>query len=263
MKRAEEQQKFGIYYVDDYDYLQHLRHVDYSEEAAGLEKETATKSAPIKVGSVVIKSGVNVDDRDTDAMSTNSADSRKLQLPSSVFASKFEEEVGYFNQAAPDSDPKINWDPDVVRLLDEDVDIDFDSAENQLEDDFFVKANAEGDDAQEDEDDEGTLTENSDNDDDGDSFNGGRSEDGDQFSETQSMNEYENKSRFSTYSMSSSVVRRNEALKDIDQHFEKFFEQYDEDQIGALDTEDIEGWLHFFENEKMKILSLLFIDLLN
>lgn len=49
------------------------------------------------------------------------------------------------------------------------------------------------------------------------------------------------KSRFTEYSMSSSVIRRNEQLSLLDDRFEKFFENYDEPEIGALDCEEIEG----------------------
>lgn len=51
----------------------------------------------------------------------------------------------------------------------------------------------------------------------------------------------ETKSRFTEYSMSSSVIRRNEQLSLLDDRFEKFFEYYDEPEIGALDCEEIEG----------------------
>ena len=44
--------------------------------------------------------------------------------------------------------------------------------------------------------------------------------------------------------MTSSVIRRNEKLKYLDDHFEKLYAQYNEDQIGALDveSEDITGY---------------------
>lgn len=51
----------------------------------------------------------------------------------------------------------------------------------------------------------------------------------------------ETKSRFTEYSMSSSVIRRNEQLELLDERFEKFFENYDEPDIGPLDCEEIEG----------------------
>lgn len=56
-----------------------------------------------------------------------------------------------------------------------------------------------------------------------------------------SFNDEECKSRFTEYSMSSSVIRRNEQLALLDERFEKFFENYDEPEVGALDCEEIEG----------------------
>ena len=244
--RIEEQTKYGIYYEDDYDYLQHLKEVD-KIDVAHLETNDV-----IKVGSVMIK---DEDEDDALAPQVPAKPSKpSIQLPSSVFASEYEEEVGYFNQAAPDHDPKINWDPDIVKILDEDPDIDFDDAENELDDDFFIKANSDVpiarkekkkhvgsgsdqgdvDDDDDDDDDEGTVK-----DDDSDS---NKCEDDDFSDEDQSVREFETKSRFSNYSTTSSVIRRNDNLKHLDNHFEKIFEQYDEDQIGALDTEEIDGF---------------------
>jgi len=124
-----------------------------------------------------------------------------------------------------------------VRLLDEDAEIDADN--DDLEDDFFMKANQEPSesrhhkDNQEDDDDEDNFSNQADDDDD---------DYDDDESETKSMRDMEKKSRFSEYSMSSSVIRRNEGLKMLDEQFEQLFAQYDDDQIGALDTEEIEGF---------------------
>lgn len=71
-KRKEEEQKFGIYFDDDYDYLQHLRDVNNTMEWQQVQDAPA-KPEP------------------------------KIQLPSSVFASEVEEEVGLLNKAAPQS----------------------------------------------------------------------------------------------------------------------------------------------------------------
>lgn len=45
--------------------------------------------------------------------------------------------------------------------------------------------------------------------------------------------------RFTEYSMTSSVIRRNDQLTLLDDRFENLYQQYDEDQIGGLDGEDI------------------------
>jgi len=214
----------------------------------------------LKVGGVMIKN--------EDGENKNP---KKLQLPSTVFASQFEEEVGYFNQAAPDHNPKIHWDPDIVKILDEDPDVDFDDEENFLDDDFFAKANMpevsaiyylkklaeiailklvqqvkqakglknkslnvdEEDDFDEDED--GSDGEfDSDEADNNDFFDG--------YSESQSVKDFETRSRFTEYSMTSSVIRRNENLRNLDDQFENLMAQYDDDQIGGLDMEEIDGF---------------------
>ena len=231
-KRLEEQQKFGIYFDDNYNYLQHLKEVDHEEDIAELDKPDM-----LRVGSVMIKN-----ERGQQDEPHVDAEKKKLQLPSSVFASKFEEDVGYFNQAAPDHDPKIHWDPDIVKILDEDPDIDFEDADNLLDDDFFVKANCEPKPAPKfnksvDEDDD------EDDDEDEDEYGSDEAEqDYDNDSESKSVREFETKSKFSNYSMSSSVIRRNEKLRYLDDHFENIYSQYDEDQIGALDMEEIDGY---------------------
>lgn len=209
-KRIEEQHKFGVYYDDDYDYLQHLRNAEH-------DNRVEMEPQMLKIGSVLIKE--NQDE----------TEKPKLQLPSSVFASNIEEDVGYFNQAAPDHDPKIDWDPDIVKILDEDADVEYN---DDFDDDFFVKANADEGDDQDDDYEDGEEQDEEDYD----------SDDLNEEYESQSVENFETKSRFSNYSMTSSVIRRNEALSQLDEHFEKFFAQYDEDQIGALDTEEIDGY---------------------
>ncbi|XP_013791959.1 protein LTV1 homolog, partial [Limulus polyphemus] len=59
-----------------------------------------------------------------------------------------------------------------------------------------------------------------------------------------SFEEEETKSRFTNYSLTSSVLPRSEALQTLDERFEKLFEQYDDAEIGALDGDDIAGYLH-------------------
>ncbi|XP_028168396.1 protein LTV1 homolog, partial [Ostrinia furnacalis] len=51
------------------------------------------------------------------------------------------------------------------------------------------------------------------------------------------------KSRFSQYSMSSSVIRRNQGLSLLDNRFERMFAEYDDTELGALDLEEIEGFM--------------------
>lgn len=53
----------------------------------------------------------------------------------------------------------------------------------------------------------------------------------------------DNKSVFTNYSMTSSVMRRSKGLQDMDEHFERLFEsEYaDDTEIGALDLKDVKG----------------------
>ena len=46
---------------------------------------------------------------------------------------------------------------------------------------------------------------------------------------------------FTEYSMTSSVIRRNDQLTLLDDRFENLYKQYDDDQIGGLDGEELGG----------------------
>lgn len=72
-----------------------------------------------------------------DPSSTKATHKPNLQLPSSVFASEFEEDEGMLRKAAPRSGPRPDLDPDIVAALDDDFD--FENPDNQLEDDFIEK----------------------------------------------------------------------------------------------------------------------------
>jgi len=119
-KRKQEQQKYGIYFDDDYDYLQHLRDVNMTYEWERIENTNSNK---------------------------NKQDDTKINLPSSVFASNVEEKVGMLNKAAPVTGLQLNFDPDVLAAMDDDFD--YNDPENQLEDDFMKLANVESDDSEE------------------------------------------------------------------------------------------------------------------
>lgn len=229
-KKRTEQKKFGIFFDDDYDYLQHLRGPD--EKAVHWEYAAAQ----------------NVKGRDQQAVHSGqeaaalAAGIGGLVLPSSVFASEFEEDEGMLRKAAPRSGPRLDWDPDIVAALDDDFD--FENPDNQLDDNFMDQAFGEAGEpdlveGDEDDDYDGSDVDSDDlaaSDDDGDS-----SEERDALGPLRDYADEECKSRFTEYSMSSSVIRRNEQLQLLDERFEKFFERYDEPEIGALDCEEIEG----------------------
>ncbi|KAL6268759.1 hypothetical protein P5V15_001884 [Pogonomyrmex californicus] len=227
-KRKAEQQKYGIYYDDDYNYLQHLRDVKtLSVEWERIENTNNSKC-----------------DKDTP----------KINLPSSVFASNVEEKVGMLNKAAPVSGPRLDLDPDVVAAMDDDFD--YDDPENQLEDNFIELANAGSSDNEDNEDSdreyEYELNESgNESDSESDvSYNGHMDLSDEDADEVHSLNgpqytfkDEETKSRFTEYSMSSSVMRRNEQLTLLDNKFEKMYAAYDENEIGALDCDEIEGYV--------------------
>lgn len=221
--RINEQMKYGVYFEDDYDYLQHLKSCDeLPDDAEMIVMSTRDQHEKKK-------------------------DRSKIMLPSSLFPSTEENEEGMLAGAVLPLGPQPDWDPDIVAALCDDVD--FDDPENQLEDDFVMKANApiEGkDDNREDGSDEDTIT----GDDESDvSSEGLMNENEDDFgdlpksSNRKRYDTEETKSCFTDYSMTSSVMRRNEGLSLLDAQFESMFEKEygEETELGALDLDDIEG----------------------
>lgn len=199
-KNKDEEAKYGIYFDDDYDYLQHLKECrsnDFILLPASVNHNNEKKEKP------------------------------KVMLPSSVFESEVEEKVGLLTKAAPQSGLRLDLDPDIVAAMDDDFN--FDDPDNELEDDFVIMANQPGldDDIDELED----INEESDH------------YDSEVYDDVGSLNNDDTKSRFTNYSMSSSIIRRNENLKLIDDQFEQMFAAYDDTDIGALETEEIEGTL--------------------
>jgi protein LTV1 len=213
-KRRKEQQNYGVFFDDDYNYLQHLRDPGrnqvYWQEIPQRHTTQEEKKKP------------------------------KIQLPSSVFESNYEEEEGLLNKAAPRTGPQLDWDPDIVAAMDEDFN--FEDPDNELEDNFMELATGINDEDgewedEQDYDSDGLL---SDIDEENDAVGPLR-----HFSK---FDDEETRSRFTEYSMSSSVIRRNEQLSLLDDRFEKFYENYDEPEVGPLDCEEIEGNLQIDDN---------------
>uniref|UniRef100_A0A3Q2G585 Protein LTV1 homolog n=1 Tax=Cyprinodon variegatus TaxID=28743 RepID=A0A3Q2G585_CYPVA len=173
-KRLEEQRNFGVFFDDDYDYLQHLK------EASGPSELVNHVLIPVWF-----------------------EQEATLHLPSSVFASEFEEDVGLLNKAAPVSGPRLDMDPDIVAALDEDFD--FDDPDNILEDDFILKANC-----------------------------------------TDRALDFMKTLHFEGSIFKQVFLATNENLKSI-QEFDvivfQFYEQFDDDEIGALDNAELEGFI--------------------
>lgn len=206
-KRVDEQHKYGIYFDDDYNYLQHLKDTkdNLMEWPEHVEEELQKRE---------------------------SQDKARINLPSSVFASEVEEEVGMLNKAAPVSGPQLHLDPDLVAAMDDDFD--YDDPDNQLEDNFIELAQGVASDDEFNEIDEDNYVDSDFDDEDMDDV-------GSLGGSDRSFSKEETKSRFTSYSMTSSVMRRNDQLTLLDDRFEKMYAGYDDNEIGALDTEEIEG----------------------
>lgn len=179
-KRLEEQHKFGIYYDDDCNYLEHLKDVsdnrmEWPEHVEGTINERIERT--------------------------------KAQLPESVFPSVQEEEVGMLAKAAPVYGPQLHLDPDLVAAMDDDFD--YSDPENQLEDNFIDLAEGVASDQEIDGDDQSNF--GSEEMDEVGSLDGS----------DQSFSREETRSKFTTYSMTSSVMRRNDQLSLLDEKFEK------------------------------------------
>lgn len=111
----------------------------------------------------------------------------------------------------------MDLDPDVVAAMDEDFD--YNDPDNQLEDNFIELANAEGASDDEECSDVGSDFGSDYADEEQDEV---ASLNGPQFT----FADEETKSRFTEYSMSSSVMRRNQQLTLLDDRFEKVIHLY-------------------------------------
>jgi len=155
---------------------------------------------------------INAPEERKSVPATTSKPRSGLNLPSAVFASKTEEKIGLLNKAAPSSGPLLDWDPDIVETLDDDfksydVVITLKEGEEDGEEDvadeldlLLAEANDEDGDEYDDDEEDGDSDDEygSEMNDDVPSLEGGFSFDGE-----------ETKSKFTSYSMSSSVIRRN------------------------------------------------------
>ena len=224
----EEERKFGVFYDDDYDYMQHLK-----------QKEDLYKDFTDMDEFLSIK---KKSDKGEGGEPEEKSRQNNIQLPSSVFASNVEEDVGVLNRAAPRSGPLLDWDPEIVETLDDDYkhervftlqDEGERDSEDGFDDEFLAKAMGEGEISE--GDDDGDIDDEDCDEKDFDSdFGGAGDEEEDMFAGE------EVRSKFTEYSMSSSVVPRSENLRTLDDKFDKFFDEYLEDNIGGLDCDEIE-----------------------
>ncbi len=157
----------------------------------------------------------------------------KLVLPSSVFESEYEEDIGLLDRAVPRSGPLVGLDPDVLEVMEtlddayeveevvhgkdladvfgqedgDDEEEEVEVEEGDLED--ILADIVKGEEEARNEEQEGEGEEYYDSDSDRFPF-GGDDDDG-----------FETKSKFTEYSMSSAVVPRSEQLVILDDKFEK------------------------------------------
>ena len=228
-KRKKEEREFGVFYDDDYDYMVHLKdrqQVQHDWDAAdrfliGKRRE---------------------ENKEEEESPSKAKERPKVKLPSSVFASEKEEEVGLLNRAAKSSGPLLDWDPDIVETLDDEYkhetvltlkDEEEGEGERDELDDFIADAMAEGE-----------------GDDDDDLPSDAESFDSGEMGSERSFSDEETGSKFTQYSMSSSVVPRSENMQLLDDKFDKFFDDYLEQNMGGLDMDEIEG----FRSESSEVM---------
>jgi len=284
----EEERKFGVFYEDEYNYLQHLKvanvpEYDYSE----VDKFLLSKDDDVPSNSGDSPKAKPETAAERSSTSSGKKPNKGLNLPSEVFGTQsHEEEVGLLNKAAPHSlGTLLDWDPDIVETLDDafehevvftakDLEKEMAEAEEGYDEEgdgdldaVFREALAEGvtDDDDDDDEYEDIDSDDEDEEQDFDSDFGGRSdyegdEEDDEVPELVGRGaggvsfgaggrggnlfmEEETKSRFTEYSMSSSVIRRNKQLSILDEKFEEFFDNYDEMNVGGLEFDEIEGRL--------------------
>lgn len=148
----------------------------------------------------------------------------------SLFASKHEEKVGMLERAFRADG--ITFDSDILQAMSKDFD--YQDPNNVLDDNFMEQAGGLIED-------EGELL-----DDLFDDvpqvirFNNNKDEDDD---EVMDDRDEDDRKTFTNYSMTSSVMRRSQGLQQIDEHFERLFEEkYANDtEIGALDLNEVKG----------------------
>jgi len=237
-KRKEEEREFGVFYDDEYDYLQHMKsrdEIEYDWDEVDKFNIDAPKAATRPSS--------------TRPGSTKPGKSSNIKLPDVVFETEGqEEEIGLLNKAAPHKGPLFDWDPDIVETLDDefkhetvytlkDEDMEEDDVDGMDLDDILKEAILEREyDSEVDEegDDNNDDYESYDSDealDDVPSLEGGFS----------NFSDEETKSKFTSYSMSSSVIRRNEGLSTLDDKFEKFFDDYDDENVGGCELDELQG----------------------
>ncbi|XP_003377727.1 protein LTV1-like protein [Trichinella spiralis] len=226
--RLKEQKKYGIFFDDDYDYLQHLKDTNELTKLDLSAERYRVYPADEK----------NVEDG-------------MIVIPSSLLGCcSAELKVGILNQAAPQPGPHPELDPDIVAALE--GDFDFDDPELQLEDDFFMKANLPEDEKIDDSHAEYgcfgpkmDFTERH--------YKRQWSDDGDDDTIVEDV-----RSKLSCFSMSSSAMRRSADLKELDKRFEvllnkQYKDEIEEDECDESEESEKDDLIDVDEKEKEEI----------
>ncbi|RIB18806.1 Low temperature viability protein [Gigaspora rosea] len=226
---------YGIYYDDtDYDYLQHLKPIGEDQGAIYIEAPSKDKEKK-KKGQLEF-----VEDQNHQESGTSKKDKKvTIVLPDEVLPSREEMPIEFFNQSyipddiqgfQPDMDPRLR---ETLEALDDDAYV-----ENELNDDFFSALNAEElpEELSEEQDyEEGEAEESN------------WQKEFQKFKKSQrrvekDIDEYSDDIRSRTtgnYSMSSSIMHRNDKLRLLDDQFEKIEKEYMEDDDD--DDSDVES----------------------
>ncbi|XP_037092346.1 protein LTV1 homolog [Pollicipes pollicipes] len=217
LSRRELNAKYGIYFDDDYNYLQHMKDAK-KQDVVWVESVAAAK-----------KRGKRPHASPQDELSEAGP---SLQLPSSLFASNVEEKVGLLNKAAPDHSPPDEIESELNEIMGDDYAHD---PQNELEDNFFELAGGLATDSESDDEIEVEM-----DDEDGDF-------DSDQFDEEAVHDlkpfRHESKSQFTEYSTTSQGVLSTVEMEALNERFDNFMGQYEDLEVGGLESEEIAGAL--------------------
>ncbi|KAF0290286.1 Protein LTV1 [Amphibalanus amphitrite] len=228
LSQREQQMKYGIYFDDDYNYLQHIK-PSRKQDVVWLESASAAKRKKKRhAASLPQEEGA---DADADAAVAAAAPGPSLQLPSSVFASHVEEDVGLLNRAAPDYGPPAEIESELAEVMDDDF---TPGPEDELEDNFFELAGGLASDNESEEEIEFEVSDDEQLDSD---------DDFDEEAMLRLMKKPQARSQFTEYSTTSQGVLSTVAMEALNERFENFMGQYEDLEVGGLETEEIAGAL--------------------
>lgn len=249
-ERLQMQKEHGIEFGknDDYNYLQHLkqRSAEATEwvSAAGSVVSVTRSGFGGRANSRI--SGVS---RTSHLTTSSRISAQSLSKMGKFFETEDEIPEGHFQQLAAERfDMPFDFDPEVAAQLDGDDDDDMIvNPDEEDVDDFDDMIMAANESCSEDEDEyEPERIGNQE----GRNFlmerfglggvEGEANSDEDDREYDAEEEEDEKKSRFTAYSMSSSIMRRSVKLENLDDHFEEMFAKYDDEEIGDLPQKNLE-----------------------